>query len=308
MNILVTGGAGYVGTTLIPQLLKLGHRVRVLDNLMFGGVPLLPFFRSKNFEFQKGDIRDPATVQEAVRGQEAIVHLAAIVGYPACRLNPQMAKEVNIDGVKNAVAALSNNQFIIQASTGSSYGHIREEVTEKTPLNPLSLYGQTKSEAEKIIQQHPRSIIYRFMTAFGVSPRMRLNLMINDFTYKAVTEQYLVIYEKHHKRAFIHVHDMARAICFALAHLDQMTGEIYNVGSKSLGLSKEDICETIKKHTNAYVHYAEVGTDADQRNYEANFDKIQNLGFATTVGIEEGVQELIAAYRAIQYVKPYSNA
>jgi len=308
MNILVTGGAGYVGTTLIPLLLAQRHRVRVLDNLMFNGASLLPFFRSRNFEFIKGDIREQSAVREVVKEQDAVVHLAAIVGYPACRQNPKLAEEVNIGGTKSLVEALGDDQLVILASTGSSYGYIREEVTEATPLNPLSLYGQTKDEAEKIVRAHPRSIIFRFMTAFGVSPRMRLDLMINDFSYKAVTEQYLVVYEKHYKRGFIHVHDMARAILFALDHADAMRGETYNVGARSLGLSKEDICEAIKRCANVYVHYAEIGKDEDQRNYDVNFDKIESLGFSTTVGLDEGIQELIAAYQAIKYVKPYSNA
>lgn len=307
MKVLVTGGAGYVGTSLIPQLLGQNIRVHVLDNLTFGGEQLLPFFRNSNFTFQKGDIRNKEDVKEAVKGVDAIIHLAAIVGYPACRKDPKVAVEVNIEGTKNIIKTTSKNQLILFASTGSGYGHVREEVTEKTPLNPLSLYGQTKGTCEELLRKRGNFVIFRFMTAFGISPRLRLDLLINDFVYKSVTQQYLVVYEKHFKRAFVHVYDMGRSFVFALENSQKMKNETFNVGSDKLGFSKEEICEIIKKYVNVYIHYAKVGEDEDKRNYIVSFKKINELGFSTTIDIDQGIKELTEAYKVIQIVNPYSN-
>lgn len=307
MKILITGGAGYVGTSLIPQLLNLGYKVHILDNLTFGGEQLLSFFHNSNFTFQKGDIRNIKDVKEAVRDADAIVHLAAIVGYPACRKDPKAAVDINVTGVKNIIKAASKNQLILFASTGSSYGHAREEVTEKTPLNPLSLYGQTKGLGEELLKKRGNSIIFRFMTAFGASARLRLDLLINDFVYRAVTQQYLVVYEKQFRRAFVHVHDIGRSFVFGLEHAKIMKNDTFNVGSESLGFSKEEICEIIKEYVKVYVHYAKIGEDEDKRNYSVSFKKMTELGFFTTVNIHQGIKELIECYKVIQIVNPYSN-
>lgn len=308
MKILITGGAGYVGTSLIPQLLEKGYKVIVYDNLMFGGDQILPFFRNKNFEFTKGDIREFSSLKNAVAGVDIIIHLAAIVGYPACRKDPDLAKSVNVNGTKNLIGCVSPNQLILYGSTGSNYGSIEEICTEETPLNPLSLYGQTKTIAEKMLLENGNAIAYRFATAFGVSPRLRLDLLINDFTYKAVTQGYLVVYEKHFMRTFIHVHDMGRAFIFAIENRDIMKNNVYNVGSEKMNYSKELICELIRKHTNAYIHYADVGEDADKRNYVVSYKKLNILGYETTISVEEGIEELTKVCSAIQFRNPYSNA
>ena len=308
MKILVTGGAGYVGTSLIPQLLDEGYEVRVLDNLMYGGDQLLPFFRNQNFQFQKGDIRNLEDVRAATKGVDAIIHLAAIVGYPGCRKDPILAEEVNVGGAKNVISASSRGQLIICASTGSNYGSVEEVCTEETPLNPLSLYGQTKTLAERMLLEERSTVAYRFATAFGVSPRLRLDLLINDFTYKAVTEGYLVVYEKHFMRTFIHVYDMGRAFLFGLKNSDSMTGQIYNVGSEEMNYSKEDVCNLVKKHTNVYVHYADVGEDVDKRNYLVSYEKIGALGYRTTLTVDQGIEELIRALHVVQITHTHSNA
>lgn len=307
MKILVTGGAGYVGTSLIPQLLDEGHKIRVLDNLMFGGDQLLPFFRNKNFEFHKGDIRNLDDVKSAVKGQDVVIHLAAIVGYPACRKDPRLAEEVNVGGTKNLVSVTSNDQLILVASTGSNYGEVEGICTEDTPLNPPSLYGQTKTIAENLLLDKRKVIVCRFATAFGVSARLRLDLLINDFTYKAYTEGYLVVYEKHFKRTFIHVYDMGRAFIFGLNNTGKMIDNVYNVGSEKMNYSKEEICEILKKKVNLYVHYAEVGEDADKRDYVVSYKKINSLGYHTTMAVEEGIDELLLAFQAIDMKKAYSN-
>jgi len=307
MNVLVTGGSGYVGSSLIPLLLEKGYKVKVLDNLMYGGDHLLPFFRFSNFEFYRGDIRNKEDVRNCVKDADVIIHLAAIVGYPACRKNPKLAKEVNVDGTKNIIEETSSDQLIIYASTGSNYGSVDDVCTEETPLNPLSLYGQTKTLAESLLLERRTTIAYRFATGFGVSPRLRLDLLVNEFTYKAVTEGYLVVYEKHFKRTFIHVRDMGRAFLFGIENADRMKGEVYNVGSEELNYSKEEVCEIIKKHINVYVHYADIGEDEDKRNYFVSYEKIRKLGYNTTVSIDEGIKELIKAFSVVKIYNKYRN-
>ena len=307
MKILITGGAGYVGTSLIPQLLAKEYKVTVYDNLLFGGDPVLPFFRNPNFTFVKGDIRDLALLKKATKDADVIIHLAAIVGFPACRKDPELAESVNINGTKNVIKASSKNQLIIFGSTGSNYGAVEDICTEETPLNPLSLYGQTKTIAEKMLLEERTTIAWRFATAFGVSARLRLDLLINDFTYKAITQGYMVIYEKHFMRTFIHVHDMGRAFLFGIENHDQMKNNVYNVGSEKMNYSKEQICEMIKKRTEVYIHYADIDKDADKRNYIVNYDKINKLGYTTTIRVEDGIDELIRALQAIEYKTPYSN-
>mgnify|MGYP005850046423 CR=1 FL=1 len=307
MKILVTGGAGYVGTTLVPQLLEKKYEVTVFDNLMFGGDYILPFFRFPNFHFVEGDIRDENAVCNVCKDADVIIHLAAIVGYPACRKEPELAKSVNVNGTRNIIKATSKNQLIIYASTGSNYGAVEEICTEETPLNPLSLYGQTKTLAEKMLMDDRTTIGYRFATAFGVSPRMRLDLLINDFTYKAITQGYIVVYESHFMRTFIHVQDMARAFLFAIENQDKMKNQIYNVGSEKMNRSKKDICEMIKSHVNFYVHYADIGEDQDKRNYVVSYKKINSLGFDTTISIDDGIKELTKALRVIKFKVPYTN-
>ena len=308
MRVLVTGGAGYVGTSLIPQLLERGHRVRVLDNLMFGGDQLLPFFRSPRFEFIRGDVRDLPTVEQAVSGQAAVIHLAAIVGFPACRANPKLAEETNVGGSKNVAKAVHRDQLVLFGSTGSNYGAVEDECTEQTPLNPLSLYGQTKTLAEHHLLENASTVAFRFATAFGLSPRLRLDLLVNDFTHRAVTQGYLVVYEPGFMRTFIHVHDMGRAFMLALDNGLEV-GEVYNVGSDAMNYSKQAVCEMIQAQVpGCYVHYADVGTDADKRDYKVSYKKINALGYNTTISLENGIAELIRGLMALDFKNRYSNA
>ena len=191
-RILVTGGAGYIGTSLVPKLLDLGHEVTVFDNLMVGGNQLLPFFKYDNFKFVRGDIRKIDELKEVVKDKDVIIHLAALVGFPVCRLNPQLAREINVDGTVNLIDSCTDEQVIFYGSTGSNYGAVTDICTEETPLHPLSLYGETKTKAEQLLMERGNTIAYRFATAFGVSPRFRLDLLINDFSYKCIKDGYLV--------------------------------------------------------------------------------------------------------------------
>ena len=307
-NILVTGGAGYIGTTLIPKLLDEGHIVTVFDNLMVGGNQLLPFFRYENFKFIRGDIRNIDELKDVVTGKDIIIHLAALVGFPVCRMNPQLAHEINVDGTVNLIESCTDDQVIFYGSTGSNYGAVTDICTEETPLHPLSLYGETKTKAEQLLLERGNTIAYRFATAFGVSSRFRLDLLINDFSYKCIKDSYLVVYEKNYMRTFIHVSDIAECFMFGIQNVDKMMGEVFNVGDDSMNYSKESICNIIGEKTGAFIHYEEIGKDADKRNYVVSYEKISNLGFKTKVGVEEGIDEVINALKVTDFQNTYTNA
>lgn len=309
VQILVTGGAGYIGTTLVPLLLERGYGVRVIDNLMNNnGLGLLPAFRNPQLEFVNADIRDAASVRSALADCDAIIHLAAIVGFPACRKDPDLARAVNVDGTKVIADLAGSERLVLFGSTGSNYGAVTDELcTEETPLNPVSLYGRTKVEAERHLLERCNTIAYRFATAFGVSPRLRLDLLINDFVYTALKMRYLVVYESHFLRSFIHVHDIARSFLFAIDHSERMRGEIYNVGSESLNFSKAEVCDLIQKRTPYYLHFADVDEDADKRNYAVSYKKMRSLGYETSVTVDEGIDELVRSFAAIEIRNPFSN-
>jgi len=308
-NILLTGGAGYVGTVLVEALLKEGYNVRVLDMLRFSGDVLLRFFSDKHFDFVRGDVRSKVDVEKAIEGMDAVIHLAAIVGFPACRKDPGLSRDINVNGTKVLVDVVNGRMPIIFASTGSAYGKIVEDFcTETSPLNPLSDYGKQKVEAEEIIKSNKEFVIYRFATAFGVSSRIRLDLLPNDFTYRAVKDKSLIVYEKSFMRTFIHVRDMARAFIFALDNYDEMRGEIYNVGDERMNISKEEVCLLLRKKVDFYLHFADIGHDVDQRDYVVSYDKLNKLGFNTTISIEEGIDELLRAADVIEVNNPYTNA
>jgi len=308
MNILVTGGAGYIGTTLVPMLLAKGYEVTVFDHLLWRGDVLIPFFRNPRFHFIKGDVRDEKAVYDACTGKDVVIHLAAIVGLPACAADPKLAQETNYEGSVNVGRACQRGQHVLYGSTGSNYGEVLTGVcTEETPLKPLSVYGTTKTDAERYLMATTECTAFRFATAFGLSPRLRLDLLVNDVTTQAVNSKFSVIYEAWFRRTFIHVHDMARAFLFAIEHRAEMQGQVYNVGSEVLNHSKRDICDMIQKKTGAYFHYAEVGSDGDKRNYSVSYEKIKRLGYETTISVEQGIDELVKAMPAIKILNPYAN-
>jgi nucleoside-diphosphate-sugar epimerase len=309
VKVLVTGGAGYVGTVLVPMLLENGYEVRVLDNLTYTGAGLLPNCRNPRFDFVKGDVRDSRTLQDALIGCDQVVHLAAIVGFPACRKHPQLAEEVNVGATKLLTCAVGRDRPVLFGSTGSNYGAMPEGMcTEETPLNPVSLYAKTKAAAEEYLLQNCKTVAYRFATGFGLSPRMRLDLLVNDFVNTALKFRYLVVYESHFMRSFIHVSDMAFAFLFAIEKGDRMYGQIYNVGSETMNYSKAQVCEMIRKKIDYYLHYAEVGEDPDKRHYVVSYKKISDLGYHTRVSMDEGIDELIRGIELLEMKNPYSNA
>ena len=307
MKITITGGAGYIGSMLIPMLLKQGHHVHVLDNLFFGGKTLLPYFINPNFTFVNVDVRDKTSLRRELQDADAIIHLAALVGYPLCKKMPREAQEVNVDGTRNLLECAPAGVRLIYASTGSNYGEVEGICTENTPLNPLSLYGRTKTEAEAMMLDASNSVSLRFATAFGIAPRLRLDLLINDFAWQAIHQKYLVVYEKHFRRTFIHVHDIARAIVHVVDPNRCQGHKVFNVGSEALNYTKEDIVMLLKDRLDFLVHFAEIGTDADKRDYEVDYSRIRNTGYHTEVDIQRGLDELVHALPLLPIKNPYSN-
>jgi nucleoside-diphosphate-sugar epimerase len=293
---------------LVPHLLAQGHQVRVLDNLMYGGRGLLACFADRRFEFVKGTILDERRLRQSLDGVDAIIHLAGIVGYPACQRDPRLAQEVNLDGTRLVDQLRKRDQPIIFASTGSNYGAVVGALcTEDTPLNPLTEYGTTKTAAERHLLEAGNTVCYRFATAFGVSPRMRFDLLVNDFVYQAKVNKDLIIYERGFKRTFIHVRDMARAFAFALDNYPKLRDDVYNVGSEDMNYNKEEVAVLIKKRVDYYLHFAEIGKDEDQRNYEVSYAKIRGKGFTTEIDMETGIEELIRAVDLIGLKNEYAN-
>jgi nucleoside-diphosphate-sugar epimerase len=307
MKVLVTGGAGYVGSIVVRQLLANGHRVHVVDNLMFGGQTMLPLFINPNFSFSMVDICDRAALAKEMEGVEAVVHLAALVGYPLCKKMPERAVEVNVGGTRNVIETMPHDARLIYASTGSNYGEVTGVCTEDTPLNPLSLYGRVKTEAEELCLNRHNAIALRFATAYGLSPRPRLDLMINDFCWQAIHQRYLVVYEKHFRRTFIHVVDIARAIVHMLERFDGLKHTVFNVGHESLNFTKEDIVKLIKKKVDFLVYFAEFGKDEDRRDYEVDYSRIRDAEFEVSIDIEQGLSELTNGLRLLEIRNPYGN-
>ena len=307
MKIVITGGAGYIGSMLIPILLGNGHQVHIVDNLFFNGQTLLPYFINPNFSFVNVDVRNRTDLKKELQGADVIIHLAALVGYPLCKKMPREAVEVNVDGARNVLDLAPKGARLMYASTGSNYGEVEGICTEETPLNPLSLYGRTKTEAEEMFLDANNSVSLRFATAFGIAPRLRLDLMINDFAWQAIHQRYLVVYEKHFRRTFIHVRDIARAIFHVIDPAICNGHKVFNVGHESLNYTKEDIVNLLLERLDFLVHFAEIGTDADKRDYEVDYSRIRSTGFITEVDIERGLNELVEALPLLPIKNPYSN-
>ncbi len=306
-KIFITGGAGYIGCVLVPRLLKAGYQVTVYDILTAGGDGLMHNFSDPNFKFIKGDILDKDLLHSSMKGYDVVIHLAAIVGYTACRKDEKHSYAVNHIGSRNVVEGLDGKQLLLYGSTGSNYGAVEGICTEESPLNPLSIYGKTKTLGEVEVMKYSNSVAFRFATAFGTSPRLRLDLLINDLSYSAYIQKYIAVYESHFMRTFIHINDMARVFMFAIVNSDKMKGEVYNVGSNKMNYSKREVCEMIKEKTDCYVHYADFDGDADKRDYVVSYDKIRRLGYTTTITVEEGIDELIRVFPLVKIHNKYRN-
>lgn len=309
-SIFITGGAGYVGSCLILQLLNQNYFVTVYDSLFYNnGDVLIPHIINPNFNFILGDIRDEKKLSESIKGHDVIIHLAALVGFPLCKKMGEIeSHSVNVEGTQILLRHMTPNQYLLYGSTGSNYGMVSNICTEETPLNPLSIYGRTKTLAEKYVMERDNSTAFRFATAFGISPRMRLDLLVNDLTYKCMLDGYAVVYESHFMRTFIHVRDMGRSFLFAINNQDKLKNNVFNVGSDKMNYSKKEACELIKKFIpNTYVGYADIGEDADRRNYVVSYKKINQLGYTTTISLEDGIEELIRTMPLLKISSNYRN-
>lgn len=301
-RILVTGGLGYLGSILCEHLLAEGYSVTALDNLMYGAGQqgLFHLCAHPHFDFVKGDVRDRNLMTRHLKNADVIIHLAAVVGASACDRDPQLATTINRDAVALLQELRSPNQLVIFPNTNSGYGITSGEsyCTEDTPIQPCSLYGQTKCEAEKILMQSPNSMAFRLATVFGMSPRMRLDLLVNHFVYTAFKEGYLVIFEKDFKRNFVHIRDVADCMIYAMKNADSMRGKIFNLGLDSANLSKAELAEKVKEAIpQFYIHYAPIGQDPDKRNYIVSSQRLRSAGFEARRSLESGIQELIKGYR-----------
>lgn len=302
LNILVTGGAGYIGSVLVPELLKTGHKVTVLDNFLYNHESLMQCCNNENFNIIYGDVRDQKILKKALEGIDYIIPLAAIVGAPKCDQDRTNAISTNKEAISLLVKLASEKQRIIIPNTNSGYGIGSKNIycTEKTPLRPISLYGKTKMEAEKIVLSRGNGISLRLATVFGASPRMRIDLLVNDFVYRAVKDNYIVVFEGDFIRNYIHIRDVARAFIHVINNFNMMKNQAYNVGLSNANLSKIELCEEIKKQLPNLAYFkSKIGKDIDKRNYLVSNKKIEKTGFKPIYSIEDGIKELIKAFRGI---------
>ncbi len=309
MKILITGGAGYIGSVLTPHLLALGHEVTVLDTFMFGQCSLTECCKYDTFHVVRGDCRDEAIVKPLLAKADVVIPLAAIVGAPLCKADPIAAQTINQDAVEMLCRLASPHQRILMPVTNSGYG-IGEKgkfCTEETPLRPISLYGTTKVAAEAAVLAHPNGLTFRLATVFGMSSRMRVDLLVNDFVHRAVVDRAVLIFEGHFKRNYIHIQDVARVFAFALENFETMKGRPYNVGLEEANLSKLELCAVIKKHLPSFVYVeAPIGEDPDKRDYIVSNQRLLSTGFRTEWGLDRGIRELIKGYTLLRNSK-YSN-
>jgi nucleoside-diphosphate-sugar epimerase len=302
-KILVTGGAGYIGSILVPELLKKGYEVIVIDNFMYNQTSLLDCCHEKKLTIVRGDARDKNLISKYIKKVDFIFPLACITGMPACEKDRVAAKTTNLDAIKLILKLRSKNQGIIFPNTNSGYGIGQKGIycDENTPLRPISFYGKLKVEAEKAILDSGNAISLRFATCFGISPRMRLDLLVNDFVYRAVNDKFIVLFEPHFKRNYIHVRDVARVFIHCLENFDKMKNEPYNVGLSNANLSKLELCQEIKKQIPDFVFLvSEIGQDPDKRNYIVSNEKIERTGFKPKYSLQEGIAELIKGYQIIK--------
>ena len=309
MKILITGGAGYIGSVLTPTLLALGHEVTVVDNFLFRQNTLADCCHQAAFQVVRGDCRDEALMKKLVAMADVIIPLAALVGAPFCDRDPVAARTTNFEAVAMLCQIASQSQRIIMPVTNSGYGvgEKGKHCTEETPLRPISLYGVTKVQAEEQLLQRENSISFRLATVFGVSPRMRIDLLVNDFVHRAVTDRAVVIFEGHFKRNYIHVRDVARVFIHGLDHFSAMKGKPYNVGLDDANLSKLELCAVIRKHLPKFVFLeAPIGEDPDKRDYIVSNARIAATGFKPEWDLDRGIQELIKGFTILRN-SLYSN-
>ncbi len=299
-KVLVTGAAGYLGSVLCGRLLEAGWSVLALDNLYYNECGLLQYCAHPEFDFVLGDARDPAILKPLLANVDAIIPLAALVGVGACNRDPQTAKAINLDAVLLLNRLRSKDQLVVYPTTNSGYGSKTGEIfcTEETPLEPISLYGETKAQAEAALLSSPNAICFRLATVFGVSTRMRLDLLVNHFVHTAVRDGYIILFEKHFKRNFVHIRDVADCFLHALTSPTQMLGRTFNLGLDAANVSKEELALKVKEHLpNFCIQTSEIGTDPDKRNYVVSNQRLREAGFEAKRSLDDGIRELLKFYR-----------
>ncbi len=303
-NVLITGGAGYIGSILTEELLRKGYNVTVLDSLIYNQLSLLGFCHNKKFKFVNGDVRNTSLLEDLVKNVDIIIPLAAIVGMPACKSYPQVAIDVNYKQIVNILKFAGKNKKIILPNTNSQYGSSTEIITEESLFKPLSLYAETKCDAEKALLDNQNGIALRLATVFGISYRMRMDLLVNDLTYKAITDGYLVLFESHFIRNYIHIRDIANTFLFMIENYDKCNGNAYNVGLSSANCNKLQLAEKIKEYVPELVIVKnEFKKDFDQRNYMVSNKKLESLGWCPQYSLDDGINELLQGYKLINKYK-----
>lgn len=300
MRVLITGGAGYLGAVLAERLLKAPYEVTVVDNLLYGQHSLFHLCGIEGFDFVYGDVRDESLMRRLIATADVLIPLAAIVGAPACDRDPSLARSVNLQAIQMLNRFRSPDQIVVYPTTNSGYGTQSGDIfcTEETPLEPISLYGQTKTQAEHELLGSRNAVTLRLATVFGMSPRMRLDLLVNHFVYTAATDGYIVIFEKDFKRNYIHIRDVADCFVHCIENAAQMEGRPYNAGLDDANLSKEELALKITKYVpKFYVHFSEVGSDPDKRNYIVSNQRLREAGFEAKRSLDEGIVELLRGYR-----------
>lgn len=308
-KILVTGGAGYLGSVLCERFLDAGYKVTVLDNLLYRQKSLFHLCSNSNFEFVFGDVRNKSLINQLLKDADIIIPLAAIVGAPACDLDPQLSTSVNLKAIQLLNKLRSKHQLVIFPTTNSGYGTKSGDIycTEDTPMEPISLYGKTKAEAEKELLNSPNVITLRLATVFGISSRMRIDLLVNNFVYKAQIEGYIVVFEKDFKRNYVHIKDVADCFLYCIENFNKMKGRPYNVGLDDANLSKEELALKIKEYIpNFYIHFSEVGSDPDKRNYIVSNQRLREAGFEAKRSLDQGIKELLKGYE-MMYREEFKN-
>lgn len=308
-RILVTGGAGYLGSTLVPDLLQAGYHVTVVDSFMYKQTSLHHICHHPHFQVVKGDIRVESVMAPLLKQADIVIPLAALVGAPLCNQDPVGANTINHDAVLMMLKLMSKEQWILMPTTNSAYGSGDGQnfCTEESPLRPISLYAKEKVKVEQCLMARENAISFRLATVFGMSPRMRIDLLVNDFTYRAVHDRFIVLFESSFKRNYIHVRDVSRAFLHGITRFQQMKGQIYNVGLSDANVSKKELCERIQQQLSDFVVIdAPIGVDPDQRNYIVSNAKIEATGYQPQVSLDAGIAELIKGYTMMKNTQ-YSN-
>lgn len=313
-RVLITGGAGYLGSVITSYLLERGFSVTCLDDLRYSQNSIFIYASNSNFNFIYGDVRNKDLLKKVVPNFDIIIPLAAIVGMPACNAKQLDAISINYEAIVLINEIRSPEQILIYPTTNSGYGTKTGEVfcTEETPLEPISLYGKTKADAETYLLASAKAgkpaITLRLATVFGISPRMRTDLLVNDFVYKAMTDGYVVMYEAHFKRNYIHIKDVARCFEHCINNFDKMKNNVYNVGLEEANLSKMELSKKIKEYLPKFqIISMEIGEDPDKRNYIVSNKKIMSTGFLPEFSLDYGIQELIKGYSILMKNNPYKN-